>query len=301
MPARSLLVSLVLSLTALAGCGPAAAPPEESEPSNTTRDDIVGGSATSEFPAAGALTRWGSAHCTGTLVAARTVLTAAHCLEDVSAASLKFVIEPSLSSPKTVVAVTAISAHPAYDSAKIENDIGYVTLAADAPVAPIEILPEMDQSWVGQKLSFVGYGITSGHGGGAGVKRLVTMPISAVEATRFVYQTPGKNTCNGDSGGPAFANVGSEWFVAGVTSYGDAGCNYYGVDTRADAFAEFVLGKPAPSEGKPDSAPSDPCHGESYEGRCDGTTVVWCEAEKIHEIACQSCGFDAAKGFFNCL
>lgn len=300
MLSRSAFVPSILALCS-AACGPASAPPEESEPESSARQDIVGGTATSEFPAAGALTRYGSPHCTGTLVGPRTVLTAAHCLTGVSATSLKFVIGASISNAEAIVAVASITAHPDYDSVKLENDIGFVTLTQDAPVAPMKILPQMDASWVGRQLTFVGYGITTGYGGGSGVKRSVTMPIQSVGASRFVYQTPGKNTCNGDSGGPAFAQLGSEWFVAGVTSYGDAGCNYYGVDTRADVFATFVLGQPTGDDPGADPPETDPCQGETYEGRCDGSTVIWCENEQVKQLSCQSCGFDDAKGFYNCL
>lgn len=284
----------------LVACGPASQGLDELEPSTEARDDIVGGSATSEFPAAGALTRYGSPHCTGTVVGKRTVLTAAHCLEGVSASSLKFVIGPSLGSAEAVVPVASITPHPDYDSQALVNDIGIVTLAADAPVAPMKLLPSMDSSWVGQSLTFVGYGITSGYGGGSGVKRKVTMPVSKVLATRFEYQTAGKNTCNGDSGGPAFAEVGGEWFVAGVTSYGDAGCKYYGVDTRADTYASFVLGDEQQAAPEPEP-PADPCQGETWEGRCDGSTVVWCESQTVKKLECTSCGWVGAKGYYDCV
>ena len=45
---------------------------------------------------------------------------------------------------------------------------------------------------------------------------------------------------------------------------------------------------------------ADPCQGETYEGRCDGSTVIWCENAQVKQISCQSCGFDVAKGYYNC-
>jgi len=277
-----------------AACGPAVEPAPPLEEGSSSRQDIVGGTTTSEFPAAVAIARYGAPHCTGTVVGPRTVLTAAHCLEGVTASSLKVVIGASLGAAEAVLPVSAITPHPDYDSQKLENDIGTVTLGADAPVTPIKLLPSMDASWAGRTLTFVGYGITSGYGKGSGVKRSVSMPIHSVMATQFSYKSPGKNTCNGDSGGPAFAQVGGEWFVAGVTSYGDAGCNVYGVDTRVDTFASFVLGE------ETQSGSGDPCQGETWQGRCDGSTVVWCENGGVKTLDCSSCGWVAAKGYYDC-
>ncbi len=277
---------------------------QQEQESDTSRQDIVGGSPTSAFPATGALTRWGGVHCTGTLIEPRKVVTAAHCLEGVSASSLSFVIGPSLSSAQSVIKVVGVTPHPAYDSYSLENDIGYVTLAQDAPVQPMGIVSKMDSSWVGRNLVFVGYGNTNGNGTGSGTKRSVTMPISQVYATRFRYQTPSKNTCHGDSGGPAFAQVGGTYLVAGVTSYGDPYCTQYGVDTRVDAYASFlnVATLPPPPPPPP---PSDPCNGETYVGRCDGQSVVWCENNQVHQQNCAStgeiCGFSSANGYYECL
>ena len=180
------------------------------------------------------------------MVAKRVLVTAAHCLEGQSASRIKFALGPNAKAPTASLAIKRIAVHPQWSSSQIKNDIAVAILSADAPVTPVPINTAMPSSWVGKSLTFVGYGVSNGNTQtGAGVKRVVTIPISQVAATQFAYQTPGKNTCNGDSGGPAFAaDASGNLTVAGVTSYGDQGCTQYGVDTRVDAFQSFIASVP---------------------------------------------------------
>ena len=325
-----------------------ASEPTQQEQVDDAREGIVGGTTTNGYPAVGALTRFGSTHCTGTLISARRVVTAAHCVVGVSAGSLRFVLGATVSQPEHTLRVASLRQHPSYNGGSLNNDIGYVDLVQDAPVAAMPILESMDSSWRGRDLAFVGFGANNGFSQtGFGRKRVVTMPI-AVGATQFSYNTQGKNTCNGDSGGPAFANVGGTHHIAGVTSYGDANCVDFGVDTRVDVYTDFLgvdAGVPPadPCRGETfegrcddntvvwcennqvqtsncssqnkscgfseannyfacvDAAPIDPCNGETFAGRCDGSTVVWCEAEQVKTLNCIQCGFDSANGYYNCI
>ncbi len=203
---------------------------------------IVGGVAFSGLPAVGLLTYGGENHCTGTLITPRTVLTAGHCVYGFHAQSMRFLIGPDGFSPESVHAVADLVPHPSYDAYGVDGDIGLVILSADAAVAPINQVARLDESWVGRDLFFVGYGLSDGvRQTGDGVKRAVTMAISEMGGTQFAYQEQGRNTCSGDSGGPAFArDAKGGYLIAGVTSYGDAYCVRYGVDTRVDAYLDFL-------------------------------------------------------------
>lgn len=347
---------LLLASALLAACG--VEPGTSAQVQAQGREDIVGGSSYSGLPAVGAITYRGSQHCTGTLIGARKVLTAAHCLEGVNVNQLRFVIGPNAYQPQYSLRVASVTPHPAYNSYALTNDIGYLTLSSDAPVAPMKVLGNMSNSFVGEPLFFVGYGVTNGATqSGAGLKRAVWMDVSRVDSTTFRYNDPGKNTCSGDSGGPAFYQTAAgDLAVAGVTSYGDWYCTQYGVDTRVDTYVSFLGVTPAGSGGGGSSggtaggcgqetyegrcsgdtvvwcesgtvyqnncgsdgltcgwssannyyacvaaAPVDPCQGETFKGRCDGKTVIWCENQEVKSLNCNRCGYDQLNGYYNCL
>ncbi len=264
-----------------------------------TASEIVGGEIFTGLPAVGMILYSGSPHCSATLIDKRKVLTAAHCVSGFSASKMKFVIGKSLGSIEHSLVVASAKAHPSWDSQALRNDVGLLTLAQDAPIAPLGINRSGMSSWVGKQLFFVGYGVTNGSTQtGAGTKRAVWMKIATVESTIFTYSDPGKNTCNGDSGGPAFTvNDKGEYLVAGITSYGDWSCTEMGADTRVDAFLDFI--------GAATTPPSDPCNGETLKGRCSGNKLIWCEGQQVNQKDCaaegKTCALDSSTGRYACL
>ena len=85
--------------------------------------------------------------------------------------------------------------------------------------------------------------------------------------------------------------------MAGVTSYGDANCTQYGVDTRVDPYKSFI--------GIATGTPTDPCNGETFVGRCDDGSVIWCENQQVKTSDCDSqgkvCGFSAGNDYYACI
>ncbi len=301
---RSILVaifsiSLVLSISACSDDGKATGDNTQIA-EHTTR--IVGGSSYDGLPAVGMLVYNGNPHCTGTVIGPRLVVTAGHCVNGFSASRMQFAIGPDGYNPQALLAVSSTEPHPGYNASNITNDIALVHLAQDAPVEPMGVVTNMDSSWVGKQLFFVGYGVDNGYNQtGAGKKRAVWMALSGVSSTQFRYEDPNANTCNGDSGGPAFyRDSNGKYLVAGVTSYGDQYCAQYGVDTRVDAYLDWIgIGD------NPDPDPQqDPCNGETYEGRCDGQTVVWCENNKVNRQDCAAdgkvCAYSDEHGYYGC-
>ncbi len=235
-----------MSVAVWAACGGVENAPINSDDSPTVeerQDSIVGGQLTNAFPGVGAISApaFGGPFCTGTLIAPLTVLTAAHCLDAGDASSFRFVGGQDALHPSWSVAVTGGAQHGSWTGSG-QYDIAVLFLAEEPPVEPLPISTALPSDVVGKTMRFVGYGVTDGvNQTGAGKKREVTLSIVELSDTEFAYADQGKNTCNGDSGGPAFFRAASgQWEVAGVTSRGDRDCEKYGIYTRVDAFEAFI-------------------------------------------------------------
>ena len=321
---------VVTSLLALSGCAATGAENDDTT-EQKRRNGIINGEETSEFPATGMLLTQGQSICTGTVVGPRSVLTAAHCVEGMDPSQLEFGFGASQDQVEGSVQVVSATQHPQWDSQQLANDVAMLSLSEDAPTAPIALNQVMDQSWIGRTLILVGYGVSDGPSQtGGGIKRMVEVNISQVDDTTVRYETTdGKSACNGDSGGPAFADEGGQLVVAGVTSYGDQSCQQYGVYTRVDTFVSFIKeqiangggdpadpgdpgdpggdpGDPGGDPGYPDDPGGDPgaggCQGETYEGRCEGNTVIWCEQDEVQWMDCETaCDFNYEAGYYDCL
>jgi MYXO-CTERM domain-containing protein len=175
-------------------------------------------------------------HCTGTLVAPRVVLTAAHCLVATSASAV--VVGADQGSGTAFPAVHA-HVHPQFDSLSLANDVGLVLLGEPVPAAswPLRVTP-LDASMVGTELRLVGYGQTAATDISAVRKRQGTGTLGSFSETELEILPGPSLTCGGDSGGPAFLVVDGTEYLAGVTSSGD--CAELTRSMRVDAYRAFV-------------------------------------------------------------
>ena len=191
---------------------------------------------------------WQFAGCSGTLIASKYVLTAAHCVsERLDTPTSWNAVYVQAFAPfergnggldAHVSLVESFHVHDDFTTTRFDKDVALIKLASPVNTAkfqPVQ-LAEKDESIQNDDIvTIYGFGMTDEEADDhSDILREVDVPFVSTTACRQYYgyqitddmvcaglQEGGKDACNGDSGGPLVHKVAGSFYQLGIVSWGD--------------------------------------------------------------------------------
>ncbi len=261
---QSLVLSIVLLFSVCFGSALA------DEASNNKSSKIIGGVEASPgaWPWMGVLVTAGgelsqSFYCGASLIGSKWIVTAAHCVNGISASSIEVVlgVHNLATGSGERHTVKKIYVHPSYNSFSEDSDIALLELNESSSFQPISLV-DAGMNIDGYTATVIGWGNMSATSSNyPDVLQQVEVPVvtndecnenysvlpwydNPITDTMVCagYDQGGKDSCQGDSGGPMMISHEGAWKLAGVVSWGE-GCarpNFFGVYSRVSALRDFI-------------------------------------------------------------
>ena len=234
---------------------------------NAREHRIIGGGAapTATYPWMVSVKGKDGGHfCGASLIDTQWVLTAAHCVEEESAAGIQVTIaeydQSKADDGEQTLDVSAIYLHQQYGD---DHDIALLKLSTVSDKTPVALADStfMANLASGAELTTIGWGLTKDgdNSSAATVLQQVNVPLYDQAQCKTNYGTlniaitdnmvcagleaGGKDSCQGDSGGPLFVQSGGSMVQLGITSFGEAcaKAKFPGVYTRVAAYSDWII------------------------------------------------------------